>query len=274
MGREYLILNKVIAGASAFTWMAQKGFLLELAPGKRLSTAPGQPLSFMLGWIGFSVICLTNLYLVRKKTQLFRKVGSVGAWLDFHIFCGLLGPMLIIFHSNFQVRGLVSISFWSMMVSFASGIAGRYFYVQLLGRKAEAKAQLIDYEERFKKAQAAMRPPMTNETLKALKRQALVRAGITEKISTGNADVVTVLVSTMMGDMRMLSASLALPEGVPRSLVAPLRDYALVRRRFITEAYFRRIMGYWHTFHLPFAIFMYVVSVIHIISALVFRVNH
>jgi hypothetical protein len=35
---------------------------------------------------------------------------------------------------------------------------------------------------------------------------------------------------------------------------------------------FRKMLGYWHSFHLPFALFMYIAAIIHIISALTFGI--
>ena len=57
----------------------------------------------------------------------------------------------------------------------------------------------------------------------------------------------------------------ALPPGARLALVT----YAVARRRLTYLEQSRKLMGYWHAFHVPFAIFMYVVAGIHIVSELI-----
>ncbi len=258
---EYLSMNKVIAKPGLFASM-------------KVNPEPGRPMSFTLGWLGFSVICLTNLYILRKRLAVLRDKGSVTKWLDFHIFCGLVGPTLIVFHCNFQVNGLVSVSFWSMIISFSSGIVGRYFYTQLLQQRGELKARLNQLNEGFALLANKTKPKLTPQILRQAKDDALVYAGGTAAVTSGQADLLTVFFESVRGDIRLLISRPPVPEGAPRAISRPLKDYARAKRRLMTGSYYRRFMGYWHTFHMPFAIFMYVVSVIHIASALIFRVNH
>lgn len=258
---EYLALNKVIDQQGLFSTF-------------KANPEPGRPLSFTLGWLGFSIICLTNLYILRKRLPALRNKGAVADWLNFHIFCGLLGPTFIVFHCNFKVNGLVSISFWSMVISFASGVVGRYFYTQLLVQKHELKDRVNQINEGFRMLQKVAKPKLTDEMLRSAKDQALVFAGANAAVSSGKADLFTVIYQSMLGDLRMIVGRPPMPKGAPRAISRPLKDYARAKRRMMTGSYFRRVMGYWHTFHMPFAIFMYVVSVIHIASALIFRVNH
>jgi cytochrome b561 len=46
----------------------------------------------------------------------------------------------------------------------------------------------------------------------------------------------------------------------------------MAKRRIAFLEPFRRMLGYWHSFHLPFAFFMYVAAVIHIAAALMFGI--
>jgi hypothetical protein len=51
-----------------------------------------------------------------------------------------------------------------------------------------------------------------------------------------------------------------------------LREWALLRRRLLSMHFYQILFGYWRTFHSPFAVWMYIVAVIHIISSLIFKV--
>lgn len=260
LANEYLCLNKV--------------FCSNLPRLLKSSPSPGSAISFKLGWIGFIIIVLTNAYILRKRMPSLKNAGRLPAWLDFHIFCGLLGPTIIVFHCNFQVGGLVAISFWSMMISFASGIAGRYLYMQLLSLRADTKRQLAFYEESFRKCQALTKPPLPDAVMQRYKNAAILLAGGTPLVMSGAADPFRALALSIAGDIRLFLYAPAIPPGFPRGIRQHLRRYGVLRRKVATTGYFQRLMGYWHTFHAPFAIFMYVVSVIHIASALIFRVNH
>lgn len=260
LAREYLCLNKIYCSA----WP----YLLRSTP------KPGGPLSFKLGWIGFAVILLTNAYILRKRWFGASAAGRLPAWLDFHIFCGLLGPTLIVFHCNFQVGGLVAVSFWSMVISFTSGIVGRYLYLQLLSLRADTKSRLLFYEESFKKCQNLIQPPLSDKVMSTYKTAAVRLAGGTAMIMSGRADPMSALLSAIWGDLRLFFYSPLVPPGFPLEIRHHLRRYAVLRRKVATTGYFQRLMGYWHTFHAPFAFFMYLVSIIHIASALIFRVDH
>lgn len=263
---EYLVLNGVTTGPSFWKMLHAKGWIA--AKAKHMSPVAGEPLSFLFGWIGFLVICLTNLYIVRKHLPAWSEKGKISNWLDFHIACGLLGPTFIVFHCNFQVRGLVAISFWSMMISFGSGIVGRYLYTQLLRERGELKAVLKNYEDGFKKLR------LDKKTLADAMFEAFQFVGGSVAMEKGKASVLEALRDSLAGDFRLATGSIPIPDGWSENLAEPLAGWAVTRRQLVAGTYFKRMMGYWHSFHKPFAIFMYVVSVIHIIAALVFRVRH
>jgi hypothetical protein len=272
LAHEYLILNRLIDGKSVLKMMVLKGLLL--SPGQKLVPDPGGPLSYRLGWLGFLIMAMTHLDILRKRLPALHTTGLVSNWLDFHIFCGLLGPTLIVFHSNFKVGGLVAISFWCMMISFASGVVGRYFYTQLLKQRGDLKVAIAGYDDAFKRWMKAAKDRVAPETLQSLKDRAFAFAGGSEAMLKGNAPLFAVVVDSVAGDLRLLVKAPPAPRGFPRELRRTLRDYGLTKRRLAAATYFRQLMGYWHTFHAPFAVFMYVVSIIHIVAALVFRVHH
>ena len=265
------MLNGVISrGPSVLRWLHAHGYL---SPGTKLSPEPGEPLSWNLGWMGFGLICLTNIYVFKKKKAVQGQKSNLRQSLDRHIFLGLLGPTLIVFHCNFKVRGLVAISFWSMVVCFISGIVGRYFYVQLLKDRAGLKSVLDNYEKAFTKVLNSQSTQLSKEDLEDAKSLAFVYAGGSRAMLLGRLSISQVLLKSIIGDFKLFFARPPVSPLLPRALTVPLAEYALVLRRFYAGKYFRRLMGYWHAFHKPFAVFMYVVTVIHIAAALIFRVK-
>ena len=94
--------------------------LRELSPTGRLGHGYG---------IAGTALILTNLlYLVRRRFARL-SVGSLRAWLDVHVFTGLFGAMLVMFHSAFQVRsGIAMVTVGSLLVVIVTGLLGRYLY--------------------------------------------------------------------------------------------------------------------------------------------------
>ena len=89
---------------------------------------PGSNLGHGYGIAGTALILTNLLYLVRRRFARL-SVGSLRAWLDVHVFTGLFGGMLVMFHSAFQVRSTVAmVTVGSLLVVIVTGLLGRYLY--------------------------------------------------------------------------------------------------------------------------------------------------
>ena len=95
------------------------------------SLKPGGLIGHGYGIWGSLFILLSYVYSIRKRWKPLKKIGSIPQWLEIHIFLGLMGPILIIFHSTFKINGLVAIAFWAMMAIVASGFVGRFIIRQI-----------------------------------------------------------------------------------------------------------------------------------------------
>lgn len=92
-----------------------------------------------LGVIGSLMIVIgVGTYMARKRIRKFSRLGLLRNWLEFHIFLCVLGPLLILYHTAFKFGGIVAVSFWSMAAVVISGIIGRYIYV-LIPRTIEGR---------------------------------------------------------------------------------------------------------------------------------------
>ncbi len=93
---------------------------------------PSGVLGHGLGIIGTLLIIIgVSTYMARKRFRSWSRFGTLKHWLEFHIFLCTLGPIMILFHTSFKFGGIVSISFWSMVAVFLSGIIGRFIYIQI-----------------------------------------------------------------------------------------------------------------------------------------------
>lgn len=117
---------------------------------------PGGLYGHSFGVIGSALMLVMLLYSVRKRAKPLRRAGAVGAWLDFHIFCGIVGPLFVILHSSFKVQGLVALSFWSMIAVALSGVVGRYLYRQIPRTRAGDELTLAQVEAEVRELSARL----------------------------------------------------------------------------------------------------------------------
>ncbi len=84
------------------------------------------------GFAGVLLIGINLLYLARRHLSVLRGVGTLKSWMEVHIFAGLIGPALILFHSAFlYVNPIAVTAMISLAILVITGIIGRYIYAQV-----------------------------------------------------------------------------------------------------------------------------------------------
>ncbi|MGA1844963.1 MAG: hypothetical protein ACMUIS_10420 [bacterium] len=90
---------------------------------------PSGNISHGLGVIGTILMVLSFLlYFLRKRLESLEFLGPLSLWLEIHIFFGILGPILIFFHSTYALTGFIGIAFWLMVLVIVSGFFGRLLF--------------------------------------------------------------------------------------------------------------------------------------------------
>lgn len=89
---------------------------------------PGELVGHGYGIVGTALILTNLLYLVRRRLARL-PLGSMRVWLDLHVVTGLLGSILILFHSAFQLRTpIATVTSVSLLFVVLTGVIGRYIY--------------------------------------------------------------------------------------------------------------------------------------------------
>ncbi len=231
---------------------------------------PGGTLGHTLGVIGASLMTVMHLYTLRKRWPVLRRVGRLSAWLDFHIYCGITGPLLIVLHSSLKVKGLVSVSFWSMVAVVLSGFLGRFLYVQVPRRRSGDQLTLDEVETLAVAQVAELRDVygLSDEDLQHL--DGLAALGT----STGGS--LLGLFWRLPLDQIRLRLGLRgfwkrlgnLPGKSVRQVHRLALERAQLRQRIEVLSRLQELFHYWHVFHKPFAIIMYIFMVVHISVAI------
>lgn len=235
---------------------------------------PGGSRGHLYGVIGSSLMVIMLVYSLRKRMRILRRLGKLRDWLDFHIFCGVVGPLLVVLHSSFKVQGLVALSFWSMIAVALSGVLGRYLYLQIPRTRAGDELGLAEVEEIRGELTRKLREDfhLPETALAELDRLALSGISPTERLPTLLFHLPFQAVSLRMrlfSFRRRLQRELQDP---PRPLLREVtrlaRQKALLERRLVLWKRLQQLFHYWHVFHKPFAVVMYVFMVVHIAVAL------
>ena len=215
------------------------------------------------------------IYSARKRIRMFRNIGKVKHFLEFHIFLCILGPILVTYHTTFKIGGLVAVSYWCMVAVVASGFIGRYLYVQIpkgiQGNElsAEELAQRgLRISELLQKTYG-----VGLDTIGALDKIAIPSKKPSEMSLWDAASFFIVSDMTRRLRIRFLMRRLR-KKGVGPKMLRTIRALAnqravLIRRIAFLEQ-LRQVFHYWHVVHLPFSIVMFAILFLHVGVAIAF----
>jgi hypothetical protein len=90
---------------------------------------PGDDFGYNLGLIGGIIMLTLPLYSLRKHFRFMHNWGASKHWFRLHMFLGITGPTLILFHSTFRIGAVNSaVALYCMLLVAGSGIIGRFIY--------------------------------------------------------------------------------------------------------------------------------------------------
>lgn len=212
------------------------------------------------------------MYSVRKRVGWLSRLGKLRYWLEVHIFLCTLGPFLVLLHTSFKVGGLVAIAFWSMTAVVASGIVGRYLYARI--------PQTLNGQFLSLQAAEHERDRLVEELER---RSGISRSELTPVLALPHRDpprtlpgaVLTAVRLDLAGRarrrrMRRLFRERRVPRAARESLARLVRQQVLRQQQIALLHPFLRVFRYWHLFHLPLALVLFLVMAAHILVAALF----
>lgn len=225
---------------------------------------PSGPVGQTLGVAGAALMLVPFVYMVRKRFSRKRSGANLKRWLEVHIFCGIVGPVLVTLHTAFKFNGIVSAAYWSMVLVALSGFVGRYLYVRIprtirgvelsqgeLNERSSALRDelqwtagpgVLDALDRIEADIAARRPSWFSGRGDAAVRQAIAEAGSRLAATTEPAAVA--------------------------AAVALFEERARLQQRRHALAATKRLFDLWHVFHLPLVWVMFAIVSLHVAVAL------
>lgn len=238
-----------------------------------LQLKPSGMLGHGLGIIGsLAMIIGVLIYMVRKRWRKLTRFGLLKHWLEFHIFLCTLGPVLVLFHTSFKFGGLVAISFWSMVAVFLSGIIGRFIYIQI-PRTIEGRQLSLGEVLKMKDDFVEVLKSTYNLDEESYD---LILAATSKKAEVIKGNFFSRMIKRYFDNYRELREVKKLIKKNNLSRTERKRILRLVRnemalnQRIDRLTSMQKLFKYWHVAHLPFALVMLVIMIIHVVVTILF----
>jgi hypothetical protein len=211
------------------------------------------------------------LYPLRKKYRWLGFTGSIGKWLDIHILAAIGLPLLVAIHAGWRFDGVVGLGYYAMLVVCASGIVGRYLYVRIprsqTGVASSREEVAVERRALVTEIAAAtgLDPFSVERTLAVSGPSA--SAGIARTLLHLLSDDITRwrLKRALRRRLKHVKGGRSLdPKMVDRVVALAGREISLAQQLRMLDAT-KRIFGYWHVLHRPFAVTALVAVLIHVV---------
>jgi len=236
---------------------------------------PSGVLGHGFGIIGtLMMIVGVAIYMIRKRSRKLFTFGYLKHWLELHIFLCTVGPILVLYHTAFKFGGIVSVSFWSMVLVVLSGVVGRFIYIQI-PRTIQGKE--IDIKDLI-----SMREELVTKMKMEMLFDVRLITELDELASTDRYKGLGIL-NTFIFYIKDFFKIRSFQTKLKKNLL--IANFSKIKRKEITnkaqaEIILSRRLGmlhtmqslfrYWHIAHLPFAIAMFVIMIVHVVVTLTF----
>ena len=247
---------------------------------------PQRGLGYALGIIGGSLMLVILIYPTRKRLHALKALGGIPLWFNLHKLLGVVGPLIILFHSNFHLGATNSnVALVCMLVVSASGIVGRYIYSRVYDEFLGRQSTLAELQQRAKQLhENGTEVKVVPELLQAVDAEErrllappagplgrLIHPLVVGARSIGARRRLKKLIAGSIA--RSAAGSPVIAQNAQR-LNATTYAYACRRldaqRRVVEFQIYKGLFSGWHLLHVPLFIMMFITAVVHVIAVHVY----
>lgn len=212
-----------------------------------------------------------SVYMMRKR-KIFT-FGYLKHWLEFHIFLCTVGPLFVLFHTAFKFGGIVQISFWSMVAVVLSGVIGRFIYIQIPRTIQGRELSMQELSQENDEINSSIEKQIGNSSYIAIQSMVdkMHQASLEKRSLVTNLFFNFFMRRKELKKVKneIISAGIT-DKSVIKSVLKLANQKLLLQRRIDLLKVMQGWFHYWHIVHLPFAITMFVIMIIHVIVTIVF----
>lgn len=232
---------------------------------------------YLLGIVGGSLMLVLLLYPLSKRVALLTRLIPVRYWFGIHMFLGVVGPVLILFHSNFQTGSTNStVALICMLLVAGSGVIGRYIYTNIHHGLYGSRVTLKELKQKTENDHTDLlrlfaKDKRLNNQLEKMEEKAL-RPYTSLTKSVLHAIYLAVNARRFNRKVRRLlkDSYRETHENKPlqdnKELAHLIKHYTLVLRQTAAFKVYERLFSLWHILHLPLFFLMIITAVIHIFA--------
>ena len=211
-----------------------------------------------LGVIGtFLIVFGVFIYIARKRYGFLEKIIRIKHLLEFHIFLCTLGPVLILFHTTFKFGGIVSIAFWSMVAIVMSGVIGRFIYIQIPRTIEGRELSIQEVKER--------RESIISDLQQSIKLDKNLLDLVLDSDTSRKWGIHTFF--TNWKKRKKIAEELhstGSDKEKNKKILNLIREEMALTSRIGRLEQMQKLFRLWHVVHMPFAIIMLIIVIIHI----------
>lgn len=234
-------------------------------------------LGYLLGIAGGSLMIILLLYPLSKRLSLLTRSIPIRYWFGIHMLFGILGPMMILFHSNFQLGSTNStIALFSMLLVAGSGLVGRYIYTRIHHGLYGSRVTLKELNQETKDNHRQLLAMYAMDEILGTRLDSM-EAKALQPYSGLMKSLIHVIYLAVNAHrlrrevMRLIKASYsenrtdkALPDS--KAVVQSINRYTLALRKAAAFKLYERLFSLWHILHLPLFFMMIITAIIHIFA--------
>jgi hypothetical protein len=244
---------------------------------------PDDGLGYWLGILGGSMMLVLLLYPLRKRIRMLRFLGRTAHWFQAHMVLGVLGPVLVLFHSNFKIDSFNSkVALYCMLLVAGSGVVGRHIYAHIHSGLYGGKTSLNELRKELaasleKSNGIASLLPIFSARLVALNTE-MQGDAITGSLGARSSLLWTFrqypmhfsLWRTARAELKQrAAASPAIAKNfgkLQRASSRYIRRYVRLVGRVAQFTLYERLFSLWHVLHLPIFFMMVISALFHVLA--------
>lgn len=244
-----------------------------------LYITPERGVGYALGIVGGSFMLLLLVYPLRKRVRWLGFIGSVKAWFRIHMVLGIVGPILVLYHANFQLGATNSnVALICMLLVAGSGLVGRYFYTKIHEGLYGRENNLTELQARAQELrQMALDLPMLSGLLDRLDKQ---EQHILRQVARHFLLIRPLYAAALSYTARwrllhyVRGATRNAEHNARPRLLAIARKYVRTRigatRRVSEYQAYVSLFSWWHILHLPLFFLLLIAGTVHVIAVHVY----
>jgi hypothetical protein len=226
-----------------------------------------------IGFLAAFFMFMLWMYIIRKRWNRLRGLGRLSQWLKYHMWFGIVAPLLAGYHAAFKFEGLIGVMYWAMIAVMASGIVGRYLYGHIPRRRDghEMTMKQINTEKASKLRSLQMEFGILPEDITRLKALTPESKGAGTLVSLYNLAAFDI---KRRYKLNHILKDFEAKYGVSKQNLSFFKDTVekqlIMSQRVIVLDAVSKVFHWWHVIHKPFAYAIFMVLTLHIILTLSF----